>query len=129
MGYSRSRSPASSEPRSFTWSTPTFWRRRSRQSQRRQSAEAVARSNAVLDTYQSYANIDFSSLPRRAKARLGLPSIGDPGVLADTLAPLLSISIEQKQQLLETSDVVARLEKILDLMKAGRPENGPEPAG
>lgn len=25
-------SPASSEPRSFTWSTPTFWRRRSRQS-------------------------------------------------------------------------------------------------
>ncbi|RWP34461.1 LON peptidase substrate-binding domain-containing protein, partial [Mesorhizobium sp.] len=49
--------------------------------------------------------------------------------LADTLAPLLSISIEQKQQLLETSDVVARLEKILDLMKAGRPENGPEPAG
>ncbi|RWN59559.1 MAG: endopeptidase La [Mesorhizobium sp.] len=97
--------------------------------QRRQSAEAVARSSAVLDTYQSYANIDFSSLPRRAKARLGLPSIGDPGVLADTLAPLLSISIEQKQQLLETSDVVARLEKILDLMKAGRPENGPEPAG
>lgn len=97
--------------------------------QRGQSAEAAARSSAVLDTYQSYANIDFSSLQRRPEARRGLPSIGDPGVLADTLAPLLSISIEQKQQLLETSDVVARLEKILDLMKAGRPENRPAPIG
>lgn len=94
-----------------------------------QSAEAAARSSAVLDTYQSYANIDFSSIQRRPKARLGLPSIGDPGLLADTLAPLLSISIEQKQQLLETSDVVARLEKILDLMKAGRPEKRPAPTG
>ncbi|CCV12564.1 LON peptidase substrate-binding domain-containing protein [Mesorhizobium sp. STM 4661] len=90
--------------------------------QRAQSAEAAARSSAVLDTYQSYANIDFSSLQRRPEARRGLPSIGDPGELADTLAPLLSISIEQKQLLLETSDVVARLEKILDLMKASRPE-------
>jgi uncharacterized protein len=38
--------------------------------------------------------------------------------LADTVAPLLPISIEQKQQLLETSDVVTRLETILDLMNA-----------
>ncbi|PDQ20696.1 endopeptidase La [Mesorhizobium sanjuanii] len=97
--------------------------------QRGQSAEAEARSSAVLETYQSYANIDFSSIQRRPKARLGLSSIGDPGVLADTLAPLLSISIEQKQQLLETGDVVARLEKILDLMKAGRPEIRPAPTG
>jgi ATP-dependent Lon protease len=49
-----------------------------------------------------------------------LPSIADPGLLVDSVAPLLSIKIEKKQQLLETSDVVARLKMILDLMKAGR---------
>lgn len=39
--------------------------------QRRQWAEAVARSSAVLDTYQSYANIDFPRFhegPRRDSA-------------------------------------------------------------
>lgn len=54
-------------------------------------------------------------------ARHGLPSIGDPSLLADTVAPLLSIDIEKMQQLLESSDVVTRLETILDLMNAGRP--------
>lgn len=91
--------------------------------ERGQSAEAATLSRAVLDAYQIYANVDFSSLPPGPKARFGLPSIGDPSLLADTVAPLLSIGIEKKQQLLETSDVVTRLETILDLMKAGRPTN------
>jgi len=88
---------------------------------RGQSAKAVALSRAVLDAYQIYANLDFSSLPPGPRARHGLPSIGDPSLLADTVAPLLSIGIEKMQQLLETSDVVTRLETILDLMNAGRP--------
>jgi ATP-dependent Lon protease len=91
--------------------------------ERGQSTEAAALSSAVLDAYQIYAKVDFSSLPPGPKARFGLPSIGDPSLLADTVAPLLSIGIEQKQQLLETSDVVTRLEKILDLMNTGRPTN------
>jgi ATP-dependent Lon protease len=91
--------------------------------ERGQSAEAATLSRAVLDAYQIYANVDFSSLPPGPSARFGLPSIGDPSLLADTVAPLLSIGIEKKQQLLETSDVVTRLETILDLMKAGRPTN------
>lgn len=91
--------------------------------ERGQSREATALSRAVLDAYQVYANIDFASVPTTPKARFGLPSIGDPSLLADTLAPLLSIGIEQRQQLLETSDVVTRLEKILDLMNKGRPAN------
>jgi uncharacterized protein len=49
-----------------------------------------------------------------------LPSIGNPSLLADSIAPLLSIGIDKKQQLLETSDVVTRLEMILDLMQATR---------
>ena len=78
-------------------------------------------SRAVLDAYQIYANVDFSSRPPGPRARHGLPSIGDPSLLADTVAPLLSIDIEEMQQLLESSDVVTRLETILDLMNAGRP--------
>src|SRR5262249_14620510 len=87
---------------------------------RGQSAEAVTLSREVLDAYQIYAKVDFSSLPPGPKARFGLPSIGEPSLLADTVAPLLSIGIEKKQQLLETSDVVTRLEMILDLMKTDR---------
>jgi ATP-dependent Lon protease len=91
--------------------------------ERGQMAEAATLSRAVLDAYQIYANVDFSSLPPGPKARFGLPSIGDPSLLADTVVPLLSIGIDQKQQLLETSDVITRLEKILDLMNAARPAN------
>jgi Lon protease-like protein len=86
---------------------------------RGQSAEAVALSNDVLNAYQSYANVDFSPSPQRPRS--GLPSIGNPSLLADTVAPLLSIGIENKQKLLETSDVVTRLEMIRDLMQAARP--------
>lgn len=90
--------------------------------QRNQATEAAALSNAVLDAYQTYADVDFSALPPGSKARFGLPSIGDPSLLADTVAPLLSTSIEHKQQLLETSDVVARLKRLIELMSAGRPK-------
>ncbi|MCM2439476.1 LON peptidase substrate-binding domain-containing protein [Agrobacterium vitis] len=87
-----------------------------------QSAKAATLSSAVLDAYQTYADVDFSALPPGSKARFGLPSIGDPSLLADTVAPLLSISIEQKQQLLEANDVVVRLERIIELMNAGHPK-------
>lgn len=87
-----------------------------------QSTEAAALSSAVLDAYQTYAEVDFSALLPGSKARFGLPSIGDPGLLADTVAPLLSTDIEQKQQLLETRNVVTRLERLIELMSAGRPK-------
>ncbi|MFN7092354.1 MAG: LON peptidase substrate-binding domain-containing protein [Allorhizobium sp.] len=88
--------------------------------ERGQSTEAAALSSAVLDAYQIYADLDFSALPPGSKARFGLPSIGDPSLLADTVAALLSTSMEQKQQLLETKDVVSRLESLIELMSAGR---------
>lgn len=87
-----------------------------------QSTETAALSSAVLDAYQIYAEVDFSALPPGSKVRFGLPSVGNPSLLADTVAPLLSTSIEQKQQLLETSDVVTRLERLIELMSAGRPK-------
>src|SRR6266478_843770 len=100
------------------------WRQRSRRLKRgAASRRKLPLYRAVLDAYQIYANVDFSSLPPGPRARFGLPSIGDPSLLADTVAPLLSIGIEKKQELLEISDVVTRLETILDLLNAGRPTN------
>ena len=87
---------------------------------RGQTAEAVALSRVVSDAYQVYANLDNASLPKPLQARLRLPSIDDPGMLADSVAPLLAAGIEQRQRLLETCDVVTRLEKILELLKAGQ---------
>jgi ATP-dependent Lon protease len=87
-----------------------------------QSKEAADLSSAVLDGYQTYAEVDFSALPPGSKARFSMPSVGDPSQLADTVAALLSASIEQKQQLLETSDVVARLKRLIEIMSTGRPK-------
>jgi ATP-dependent Lon protease len=41
----------------------------------------------------------------------------EPGTLADAVAAILRCDIRQKQDLLETGDVVSRLQKILALMK------------
>ena len=84
------------------------------------SDEALMLFHAALEAYQGWANVDLSDLPQGPQARMRLPSMDQPGALADAIAPLLPVSIEQKQQLLETADVVARLEAILELMKASQ---------
>ena len=83
------------------------------------TTEAVALSRAVLDAYQVYAKVDYSA-PNEVQARFRLPNIGEPGMLADSVGPLLSVGIDQKQKILATSDVAARLETVLELMKAGQ---------
>jgi ATP-dependent Lon protease len=85
-----------------------------------QTDQAVLLSRLVLDAYRTFANVDYSNVPPQLQARLRLPDIGDPSLLADTIVQLLPASIEQRQQLLETSDVTARLEAILDLIKASQ---------
>jgi uncharacterized protein len=61
-----------------------------------------------------------STLPDEPRARLFLPDRDEPGILADAVAPLLSVGIEQRQKILETTDVVTRLETILALLKAAQ---------
>ncbi|WP_217576120.1 LON peptidase substrate-binding domain-containing protein [Mesorhizobium sp. GbtcB19] len=90
--------------------------------QRGKSEEAASLSRMVLDAYQIHAKIDLSSLPVRQRVRFGLPSTENPSLLADTVAQRLSIGIDEKQQLLETSDVVARLGRVLELINIGQPE-------
>ena len=87
--------------------------------QRSQSEEATSLSRMALEAYRIYANIDLSSLPVRQRVRFGLPSTENPGLLADSVA--LTIGIDEKQQLLEASDVVTRLEKVLELMNTAQP--------
>ena len=77
--------------------------------------EAFNLSRAVLEKLQAHRNLDFLSWPYAYLSR-----IREPGVLADAIAPLLSAEIDRKQELLETSDVVTRLEKVLALMNTDR---------
>ncbi|MBS0530828.1 MAG: LON peptidase substrate-binding domain-containing protein [Proteobacteria bacterium] len=86
-----------------------------------ESAEAADLSRAVLDAYQRYAKVDFVATPRGTPALFKLPSAGEPGRLADSVAGLVSAPIERKQQLLEAGDVIARLKLLLAVMEAGPP--------
>jgi ATP-dependent Lon protease len=79
---------------------------------RGQEAEAFPLMRAVLEKFQAYRNASLLSPPYTR-----LPHIREPGVLADAVAPFLWIDIDRRQDLLETSDVITRLEKILALMK------------
>ena len=81
--------------------------------------EAVALSRAVLEAYQVCFDVDLSSV-RDPQGMLRLTQSSNPGVLADSIAPMLSIEIGKRQQILETSDVVTRLEMILELMAGGK---------
>ena len=82
---------------------------------RGQEAEAFDLSRAVLEEFQAYRNASLSAGPY---ARL--PHIREPSELADAVASFLLVEIEQRQDLLETSDVIARIEKVRALMQADR---------
>lgn len=44
-------------------------------------------------------------------------NIGDPGKLADFIASYMNFSVEEKQEILETTDVIARLRKLVRLLE------------
>jgi uncharacterized protein len=91
--------------------------------------EAFNLSRVVLEKLQTHRNIDGLSSAREwlaaREAELsppypGLSRIREPSLLADAVAPFLSAEIDKKQELLETGDVVTRLEKVLALMNTDR---------
>jgi len=80
---------------------------------RGQDEEAIALSRAVLETLLAARNSgQISFLYDRLQERK------EPGTLADAVAAILPCDIRQKQDILETGDVVSRLQTILALMKA-----------
>jgi ATP-dependent Lon protease len=83
------------------------------------STEAIAMMDPVLETFRTCRNGSLAPEPIHARLR-HLQHIREPGALADAIAPLLHAEIAQKQDLLETDDVVRRLEKIIALMNTER---------
>ena len=83
----------------------------SREGAAREEAATVSRD--LLQRFSAHANIDLASPPQ---ALAILPHLQDPGRIADMIAQYLSLTIEQRQQLLETTDVVQRMQMILALM-------------
>jgi ATP-dependent Lon protease len=79
---------------------------------RGQETVALPLMRAVLEKLQACRNGGLPLPPYSV-----LPHIREPGMLADAVAPLLLIGIDRRQDLLETSDVVVRLEKILALIQ------------
>ncbi|MBX2806520.1 MAG: LON peptidase substrate-binding domain-containing protein [Hyphomicrobiales bacterium] len=85
---------------------------------RENDSEAFKLARTVLDRLETFLNIDFS-VGQAPYARL--PRITHlPRTFADAVAPLLPIGIGQRQELLETPDVVSRLEKILAIVASDR---------
>jgi uncharacterized protein len=79
--------------------------------------EAATVSRELLQRFAAHANIDLASPPQ---ALAMLPHLQDAGRIADMIAQYLSLTIEQRQQLLEASDVVQRMRMILALMAPDR---------
>jgi ATP-dependent Lon protease len=73
-------------------------------------AEAFKLSGAIIEAYQAYTNASLPQTLYRYSA--------EPGLLGDLVARLIMDDVGQMQRLLETNDVVVRLEMVLDWLKA-----------
>ncbi|HSH69127.1 MAG TPA: endopeptidase La [Deferrisomatales bacterium] len=76
--------------------------------------EAKALMRTVVESFAEYVKLN-RKLPSELVG--SAQTIEEPGRLADTIASHLSIKTGIKQELLETGDAVARLEKLAELMK------------
>jgi ATP-dependent Lon protease len=79
------------------------------------TAETMALSREIVEKYQAHAK---NPLLRFLEHLIG------PGMLADTVAPMLQTMVfpgtDRMQDILETTDVVKRLEMVLALIKTDR---------
>ncbi|MFQ5935738.1 MAG: endopeptidase La [Acidiferrobacterales bacterium] len=73
--------------------------------------EALTRS--VLSTFDQYVKLNMKIPP---EILTSLAGIDDAGRLADTIAAHLSLKLEEKQQILEVTNMRDRLERILTVM-------------
>ena len=75
----------------------------------------TALSRSVTDEFEKYARLN-KNVPEDAVA--AVQEADDAVKLADTVAGHLGVPIEEKQKLLEITDVTQRLERIYDLMQS-----------
>ncbi|MDQ6418649.1 endopeptidase La [Paenibacillus sp. LHD-117] len=79
--------------------------------------EVDALMRSVLNQFEHYISLSKKVTPETYAA---VSDIDDPGRLADVITSHLSLKIKDKQDILETIDVAARLEKLLDLLNNER---------
>ncbi len=77
-------------------------------------AQSEAMVRAVVEQFENYVKLNKKVPP---EALSSIPQITDPSKLADSVAAHLSVKITDKQALLETIEVPARLEKVYGLME------------
>jgi len=76
--------------------------------------ESSALMRAVVEQFDGYVKLN-RKIPSETVGTVS--AITDPGHLADAVAAQLSIKLEDKEQLLELTDVTERLEKVFSLME------------
>ncbi len=79
------------------------------------SQETGALMRSALTQFEQYVNLS-KKIPSEVVSTVA--GIDDASRLADTLATHMTLSVEQKQQILETAAVGERLEKLLALMES-----------
>lgn len=77
--------------------------------------ELKALTRSVISEFGKYSKLNKKIAPEVAPS---LSNVKEPGKLADTVAFHLLLEIEDKQELLEITNVTDRLEKILSLMES-----------
>ncbi|MCR2802609.1 endopeptidase La [Paenibacillus soyae] len=79
--------------------------------------EVDALMRSVLNQFEHYISLSKKVTPETYAA---VSDIDEPGRLADVITSHLSLKIKDKQDILETIDVAARLERLLDLLNNER---------
>ena len=69
---------------------------------------------SLINVFEQYVKLN-KKVPQEVLN--SLHGIGDPSRLADTIAAHMALGIEEKQNLLETADVRARLERLMALIE------------
>jgi len=78
-------------------------------------AEVESLLRSTIAQFEKYVNLS-KKVP--AEVLTSLTGIDEPGRLADTIAAHMSVSLEEKQRILEMSGVRTRLEHLMGLMDA-----------
>ena len=71
-------------------------------------------SRSVIDSFDQYVKLNKKIAP---EVMTSLSGIDDPSRLADTIAAHMVLKMEEKQAILEVSDVKDRIEKIITLIE------------
>ncbi|WP_292040089.1 MULTISPECIES: endopeptidase La [unclassified Brevundimonas] len=78
------------------------------------AAQSEALVRAVVEQFENYVKLNKKVPP---EALSSIPQITDASKLADSVAAHLAVKIAEKQSLLETVSIPARLEKVYGLME------------